>query len=188
MTSGSLFMSWRQSCYINYHASHEKSTQRTDNKRSSMETIIFALQTTPINSKITESLIINLTQNPWKTTWGAYSRGRPPPPLKFGPPPPLWISVTLRGGGGGMDIIFLELHNAYLAGYRIEGGGGTFLGSEASTRVAKLWGIFEYTLARQSALITSLFTQLCRLKIWTNLTLKTKLCVCRCWVMDNWEI
>ena len=129
MTSGSLFMSWRQSCYINYHASHEKSTQRTDNKRSSMETIIFALQSTPINSKITESLIINLTQNPWKTTWGAYSRGRPPPPLKFGPPPPLWISVTLcgGGGGGGMDIIFLELHNAYLAGYRIEGGGVHFL-------------------------------------------------------------
>ena len=122
MTSGSLFMSWRQSCYINYHASHEKSTQRTDNKRSSMETIIFALQSTPINSKITESLIINLTQNPWKTTWGAYSRGRPPPPLKFGPPPPLWISVTLRGGVG--YGYFLELHNAYLAGYRIEGGGG----------------------------------------------------------------
>ena len=129
MTSGSLFMSWWQSCYINYHASHEKSTQRTDNKRSSMETIIFALQTTPINSKITESLIINLTQNLWKTTWGAYSRGRPPPPLKFGPPPPpLWISVTLRGGGGGWGYgYFLELHNAYLAGYRIEGGGVHFL-------------------------------------------------------------
>ena len=126
MTSGSLFMSWRQSCYINYHASHEKSTQRTDNKRSSMETIIFALQTTPINSKITESLIINLTQNPWKTTWGAYSRGRPPPPLKFGPPPPLWISVTLRGERGGYGY-FLELHNAYLAGYRIEGWGVHFL-------------------------------------------------------------
>ena len=127
MTSGSLFMSWRQSCYINYHASHEKSTQRTDNKRSSMETIIFALQSTPINSKITESLIINLTQNPWKTTWGAYSRGCPPPPLKFGPPPPLWISVTLRGGGGWWYGYFLELHNAYLAGYRIEGGGVHFL-------------------------------------------------------------
>ena len=26
-----------------------------------------------------------------------------------------------------MDIIFLELHNAYLAGYRIEGGGVHFL-------------------------------------------------------------
>ena len=116
MTSGSLFMSWRQSCYINYHASHEKSTQQTDNKRSSMETIIFALQSTPINSKITESLIINLTQNPWKTTWGAYSRDRPPPPLKFGPPPP----PSPTG-------YFLELHNAYLAGYRIEGGGVHFL-------------------------------------------------------------
>ena len=129
MTSGIFFMSWRQSCYINYHASHEKSTQRTDNKRSSMETIIFALQSTPINSKITESLIINLTQNPWKTTWGAYSRGRHPPPLKFGPPPPpLWISVTLRGRGGGWGYgYFLELHNAYLAGYRIEGGGVHFL-------------------------------------------------------------
>ena len=129
MTSGSLFMSWWQSCYINYHASHEKSTQRTDNKRSSMETIIFALQTTPINSKITESLIINLTQNLWKTTWGAYSRGRPPPPLKFGPPPlpsesPL---PSVEGGGGWGYGYFLELHNAYLAGYRIEGGGVHFL-------------------------------------------------------------
>ena len=128
MTSGSLFMSWQQSCYINYHASHEKSTQRTDNKRSSMETIIFALQTTPIDSKITESLIINLTQNRWKTTWGAYSRGRPPPPLKFGPPPsPLNLRYPpWRGGGWGYGY-FLELHNAYLAGYRIEGGGVHFL-------------------------------------------------------------
>lgn len=43
------------------------------------------------------------------------------------------------GGGEGRGYgYFLELHNAYLAGYRIEGGGGTFLGSEASTRVAKL--------------------------------------------------
>ena len=131
MTSGSLFMSWWQSCYINYHASHEKSTQRTDNKRSSMETIIFALQTTPINSKITESLIINLTQNLWKTTWGAYSRGRPPPPLKFGPPPPSPLNLRYPpwsgGGGGGGFGYFIELHNAYLAGYRIEGGGVHFL-------------------------------------------------------------
>ena len=123
MTSGSLFMSWRQSCYINYHASHEKSTQRTDNKRSSMETIIFALQSTPINSKITESLIINLTQNPWKTTWGAYSRGRPHPLWNLDPPSPLNLRYPPGGGYG----YFLELHNAYLAGYRIEGGGVHFL-------------------------------------------------------------
>ena len=125
-------------------------------------------------------MIINLTQSPWKT-WGAYSRGRPPPPWKFGPPSPLNFRCPPLGGGG--YGYFLELHNAYLTGYTE--GGVRFL-AVASTLATKLWGIFEYTLARQSALITSLFTQLCRLKIWTNLTLKTKLCACRCWVMDKW--
>ena len=41
---GSLFTSRRQSCYINYRASHEKSMKPTANKRSSMKTIVFALK------------------------------------------------------------------------------------------------------------------------------------------------
>ena len=105
-----------------------------------------------------------------------------PHPLEIWTPLPSEFPLPSVGGGGGYGY-FLELHNAYLTGYT-EAGGVRFL-AVASTLAAKLWGIFEYTLARQSALITSLFTQLCRLKIWTNLTLKTKLCACRCWVMDK---
>lgn len=135
-------------------------------------------------------MIINLTLSPWKKTWGAYARGHPSPVRNLDPPS-LWISVALRGKVGVWIFSWTTQCQRYdsLHIWRdIQKGEGTFLGSGASAPAVKLWGIFEYSLARQSALVTRLFTQLCRLKIWTNLTLKTKLCACRCWVMDNCEI
>jgi len=98
-------MSWQQSYFINYHASHEKSTQPTANKRSLMKTIIyyFCLQT-PIKSKKTDSLLIKFTQSPRKKG----SRGHSAPPseiVSFWTTPSLRISIALLGGGN-MDIFW----------------------------------------------------------------------------------
>ena len=98
-------MSWQQSYFINYHASHDKSTQPTANKRSLMKTIIyyFCLQT-PIKIKKTDSLLIKFTESPQKKG----SRGHSAPPSKI---VSFWTTLSLRIsiallGGGDMDIFW----------------------------------------------------------------------------------
>ena len=98
-------MSWQQSYFINYHASHDKSTQPTANKRSLMKTIIYYISLqTPIKSKKTDSLLIKFTQSPQKTG----SRGHSAPPseiVSFWTTRSLRISIALLGGGD-MDIFW----------------------------------------------------------------------------------
>ena len=94
----------------NYRASREKSTQPTANKRSSMKTIIFCFET-PIDSKITDSLFNRtaVTTNLTRSLRRKKNLDRLPATLPGNclilDPPPFWISVTLRGGGG-MDIFW----------------------------------------------------------------------------------
>ena len=90
----------------------KKSTQPTANKRSSTENNNFCFET-PINSKISDSWLINLTRSPRKKD----SRGHPPPHplgncLRLDlPSPPLWISVALCGGVGGGWIFSRPTHS-----------------------------------------------------------------------------
>ena len=103
-------MSRRQSIYMNYRASREKLGRPPIKDHRWKQTFLrWHLFETPINSKTTDGLLINLTRSPRKKD----ARGHPTPSeiASFCPPPPLWISVALRGQGGGgggegMDIFW----------------------------------------------------------------------------------
>ena len=88
----------------------KKSTQPTANKRSSTENNNFCFET-PINSKISDSWLINLTRSPRKKD----SRGHPPPTLSeiasvwTSPPLPSEYPLPSAEGLGG-DGYFLGLH------------------------------------------------------------------------------
>ena len=105
-------MSRRQSIYMNYRAGREKlGRPPIKDHRWKQKFLRWHLFETPINSKTTDGLLINLTRSPRKKD----ARGHPTRSeiASFCPPPPLWISVALRGevgGGGGGYGYFLELH------------------------------------------------------------------------------
>ena len=94
----SSFYSWADdNCYTNYCASREKCSQPNSNKRSLMKNnVSFEIS---INSKLTNSLLINLTLSPGKS-----KLERPPSkPTElslFRPPLPSEFPLPFVGGGG----------------------------------------------------------------------------------------